>query len=457
MRQFPPDFLWGVATSAFQIEGATSSDGRGESIWDRFCATPGKIADGTDGKVACDHYNRWRDDVELMRWMGVKAYRFSVAWPRILPVGRGKVNQAGLDFYSRLVDGLLEKGIEPFVTLYHWDLPQALQDKGGWPSRDTVSAFVEYADVVSQALGDRVSRWITHNEPWCISFLGHANGEHAPGHKNQWGEMLATAHHLLLSHGQAVPVIRANVKNAEVGITLNLVPSQPASPSSEDLDATRAFDGSFNRWFLDPLYGRGYPKDVVADHLAAGRISSGTLDFVREGDLQAIATPTDFLGVNYYSRGIIRSDRIPEEKNAPRTVHAEPERTDMDWEVYAGGLTNLMTRLHKDYQPRRIYITENGAAYATGPDADGRVRDTKRVSYLSSHLEASLEAIRQGVPLGGYFAWSLLDNFEWAFGYQKRFGLVYVDYATQKRIPKDSAHLYRAVVTQNSLDVEKAA
>jgi beta-glucosidase len=456
MRQFPPDFLWGVATSAFQIEGATHADGRGESIWDRFAATPGKIADGTDGAVACDHYNRWRDDVELMRWMGVKSYRFSVAWPRVLPLGRGKVNPAGLDFYSRLVDGLLKAGIEPMVTLYHWDLPQALHEKGGWPARDTVGAFVDYADEVSQVLGDRVSKWITHNEPWCISFLGYGNGEHAPGHKN-WGEMLAAAHHLLLSHGQAVSVLRSNVKNAEVGITLNLVPAQPASPSAEDQDACRAFDGSFNRWYLDPLYGRGYPKDVIADHVAAGRLPSEKLDFVRPGDLEAMATPTDFLGVNYYSRGIIRSDRIPEAQNAPRTVHAEQERTDMDWEVYAGGLTNLLVRLHKDYKPKRIYITENGAAYGTGPDADGRVRDTQRSHYLRTHLEASLDAIQQGVPLAGYFAWSLMDNFEWAFGYQKRFGLVFVDYATQKRIPKDSAHLYRAVVARNGLDVELAA
>ncbi|MCP3139313.1 GH1 family beta-glucosidase [Pyxidicoccus xibeiensis] len=456
MRQFPPDFLWGVATSSYQIEGATDVDGRGESIWDRFAATPGKIADGTDGSVACDHYNRWRDDVELMRWLGVKSYRFSVAWPRVFPTGRGKVNRAGLDFYSRLVDGLLTAGIEPMVTLYHWDLPQLLQDKGGWPARDTVSAFVEYADEVSQVLGDRVTRWITHNEPWCISVLGYANGEHAPGIKD-WSQALAAAHHLLLSHGQSVSVIRSNVKNAEVGITLNLVPAQPASPSAADQDACRAFDGTFNRWYLDPLYGRGYPKDVIADHVAAGRLKSEALDFVRPGDLEAMAVPTDFLGVNYYSRAILRSDRIPESQNAPRTVHAEPERTDMDWEVYSGGLTNLLVRLHKDYAPKRLYITENGAAYATGPDADGRVRDTKRAHYLRTHLEASHDAIQQGVPLGGYFAWSLMDNFEWAYGYQKRFGLVFVDYATQKRIPKDSAHLYRAVVTQNSLDAERAA
>ena len=456
MQRFPHDFVWGVATSSYQIEGAVDEDGRGESIWDRFSATPGKIADGTSGEVACDHYHRWREDVELMRWMGLKAYRFSIAWPRILPQGRGRVSPAGLDFYSRLVDGLLEARIEPVVTLYHWDLPQALQDQGGWPSRDTVSAFVEYADIVSQKLGDRVKRWITHNEPWCISVLGYANGEHAPGIKD-WSQALAAAHHVLLSHGQAVPVIRANVPGAEVGITLNLVPAEPASPSPEDQDACRAFDGGFNRWYLDPLYGRGYPKDVIADHIAEGRLASETLPFVREGDLADMATPIDFLGVNYYNRAVLRSDRIPESQNAPRTVHVSDDKTDMDWEVYANGLTRLLVRLHQDYAPGRLYVTENGAAYATGPDADGRVRDTKRVHYLRTHLEASLEAIKQGVPLQGYFAWSLMDNFEWAWGYQKRFGMVYVDYATQKRIPKDSAHLYRAVVARNGLDVELAA
>jgi len=456
MQRFPHDFVWGVATSSYQIEGAVDEDGRGESIWDRFSATPGKIADGTSGEVACDHYHRWREDVELMRWMGLKAYRFSIAWPRILPQGRGRVSPAGLDFYSRLVDGLLEARIEPVVTLYHWDLPQALQDQGGWASRDTVSAFVEYADIVSQKLGDRVKRWITHNEPWCISVLGYANGEHAPGIKD-WSQALAAAHHVLLSHGQAVPVIRANVPGAEVGITLNLVPAEPASPSPEDQDACRAFDGGFNRWYLDPLYGRGYPKDVIADHIAEGRLASETLPFVREGDLADMATPIDFLGVNYYNRAVLRSDRIPESQNAPRTVHVSDDKTDMDWEVYANGLTRLLVRLHQDYAPGRLYVTENGAAYATGPDADGRVRDTKRVHYLRTHLEASLEAIKQGVPLQGYFAWSLMDNFEWAWGYQKRFGMVYVDYATQKRIPKDSAHLYRAVVARNGLDVELAA
>ncbi|RKG91788.1 GH1 family beta-glucosidase [Corallococcus terminator] len=456
MRQFPPDFLWGVATSAYQIEGATTVDGRGESIWDRFAATPGKINDKSDGSVACEHYRRWPEDIELMRWMGLKSYRFSIAWPRILPAGRGQVNTAGVDFYSKLVDSLLGAGIEPFVTLYHWDLPQVLEDQGGWPMRATGDAFVEYADVMSRALGDRVKRWITHNEPWCISVLGYGNGEHAPGHKD-WSKALATSHQLLLSHGKSVQVIRSNVKNAEVGITLNLTPGEPASPSPEDADACRDFDGGFNRWFLEPLYGRGYPMDVVEDHVKAGRIPNAKLDFIQEGDLKTISEPTDFLGVNYYSRAVLRSNRIPEEKNAPRTVFVNPAKTDMDWEVYPKGLTKLLVHLEKEYKPGPIYITENGCAYSTGLSADGRVHDTQRVDYLRTHLEACADAIGQGVNLAGYFAWSLLDNFEWAYGYEKRFGLVYVDYATQQRTPKDSAHLYRDVVAQNGLDVEQAA
>ncbi|CAM4467358.1 GH1 family beta-glucosidase [Corallococcus exiguus] len=456
MRQFPPDFLWGVATSAYQIEGATRVDGRGESIWDRFSATPGKIQDKSDGSVACEHYRRWPEDIELMRWMGLKSYRFSIAWPRILPEGRGRVNAAGVDFYSRLVDSLLGAGIEPFVTLYHWDLPQVLEDQGGWPARATGDAFVEYADVISRALGDRVNRWITHNEPWCISYLGYGNGEHAPGHKD-WSKMLAAAHTLMVSHGNAVKVLRANVKNAEVGITLNLTPGEPASPSPEDADATRDFDGGFNRWFLEPLYGRGYPQDVIEDHVKAGRIASPNLDFIQPGDLETIAAPTDFLGVNFYSRAVLRSNRIPEEQNAPRTVFVRPDKTDMDWEVCPASLTRLLVHLEKEYKPGPIYITENGCAYSTTPSADGRVHDVQRVEYLRGHLAACSDAIAQGVKLAGYFAWSLLDNFEWAYGYTKRFGLVWVDYATQQRIPKDSAHLYRDVVAQNGLDVEQAA
>jgi beta-glucosidase len=450
MQRFPDGFLWGVATSAYQIEGAARADGRGESIWDRFAATPGKIGDGSDGAIACDHYHLWPRDLELMQWLGVDAYRFSVAWPRILPGGRGAPNAAGLDFYDRLVDALLAKQIAPVVTLYHWDLPQPLEDAGGWAARDTAAAFVEYADVVTRRLGDRVSRFVTHNEPWCISVLGYATGAHAPG-RTSWPDALAAAHHLLLSHGQAVPVIRANARGAEVGITLNLVPAEPASPSDADRDACRAFDGSFNRWFLDPLYGRGYPDDVIDDLRHAGRLRGGPLPFVRPGDLEAIAAPTDFLGVNYYSRAVLRSDRVPEAENAPRTVTLSSDRTDMDWEVYPDGLGTLLVRVHQDYAPPRIYITENGAAYDTGPDARGRIADVKRQDYLFNHLAAALDACRAGVPLAGYFLWSLMDNFEWQEGYRKRFGVIWVDFATQARLIKDSAWLYRAIVAHNGL------
>ena len=450
MLRFPDGFLWGAATSAYQIEGAGREEGRGESIWDRFAARPGAIADGSDGSVACDHYHRWPWDIELMKWLGLGAYRFSIAWPRIFPSGRYQSNPAGLAFYDRLVDGLLEAGIEPFVTLYHWDLPQPLEDAGGWASRQTVDTFVEYVDVVTDLLGDRVRRFITHNEPWCISVLGYAEGLHAPGRRD-WPAALAAAHHLLLSHGLATAVIRQNAPDAEVGITLNLAPAEPASPSAADADACRAFDGAFNRWFLDPLYGRGYPADVIADHVEAGHLASHELSFVAPGDLETIAAATDFLGVNYYSRAIVRSDRIAEADNAPRVVHPSDERTDIGWEVYPEGLRQLLLRVQGDYAPPAVYITENGAAYDTAPDEHGRIHDIERQRFLHSHLAAALEASRAGVPLAGYFVWSLLDNYEWQEGYRKRFGIVWVDFATQERVLKQSATQYRAIVQANAL------
>ncbi len=451
-RRFSESFTWGVATSSYQIEGATNADGRGESIWDRFSADADNIEDQSTGEVACDHYNLWSRDLQIMSELGVNAYRFSVAWPRILPTGRGATEQRGLDFYSRLVDGLLDLNITPFVTLYHWDLPQILQDRGGWTARETAEAFVEYADIVSRHLGDRVKHWITHNEPWCISVLGHQTGEHAPGHKNT-SEALATSHHLLLSHGWSVPVIRQNTTDAEVGIVLNLVPSEPASPSEADAKACREFEGAFNRWFLDPLYDRGYPEDIIALHHRNGDLESVELPFVQEGDLDAITAPTDFLGINYYSRAVLRSTEIPEQDNAERTVFTAPEseHTDMGWEVYPKGIQDLLEQVHRDYQPSKIYITENGCAYATGPDDNGAIQDDLRVDYFRGHLSACLDAIENGVPLVGYFAWSLLDNFEWAFGYTKRFGLVWVDYQTQERTPKASALWYKNVIANRSI------
>jgi len=449
MFKFPSDFTWGVATSSFQIEGAVREGGRSDSIWDTLCRRPGAIADQTNGDVACDHYHRWPEDVEIMADMGVNAYRFSVAWPRIIPTGRGAANQAGIDFYSRLVDGLLAKGIEPCVTLYHWDLPQILEDEGGWTARSTVDAFEEYTDVMTRALGDRVKTWVTINEPWCISVLGYVNGEHAPGIKNDWPKALSAAHHVLLGHGRAVPIVRQNVPNAEVGITVNLVPNEPASNSALDREACRKFDGFFNRWYLDPVFGRGYPEDRIRDLVDAGQIPSATLPFLEAGDLDDIAVESDFLGINYYSRAVIRDE--DNESNAPQEVFATDVVTDMGWEVWPKGLEDILVRLHAEYAPPAIQITENGCAYPTGVNAAGEVEDHRRIEYLDGHVRACARAIEHGVPLTAYYAWSLLDNFEWAFGYEKRFGLVHVDYDTLKRTPKASAHWYRSVIEAGGL------
>jgi beta-glucosidase len=451
-RQFPAGFVWGVATSAYQIEGAVSEDGRGESIWDRFAATPGKIADGASGAVACDHYHRYREDIGLIGELGVRAYRFSIAWPRVLPRGRGPINDAGLDFYERLVDGLLAAGIEPTATLYHWDLPQALEDEGGWLARPTAEAFVRYAEVVTRRLGDRVKRWITHNEPWCAAVLGYGEGAHAPGRCDA-AAALTAAHHLLLSHGWAVSAIRHHSAGAQVGITLNLTHVMPASPSAADAAEARRIDGGINRWYLDPLYGRGYPADMLVHHAGKGALPSaaGPLPCERPGDLLAIATPCDFLGINYYTRAVARSSELPEARNDARTVFvsAPSEHTDIGWEVYPDGLKELLVRVHREYAPARLYVTENGAAYSTPPDVSGRVADDARERYLKAHFLAAHRAIAAGVPLEGYFVWSLMDNFEWAYGYAQRFGIVWVDYPSQRRILKDSARFVRAVARAN--------
>jgi beta-glucosidase len=448
-RQFPDNFKWGVATSSYQIEGAWDEDGKGESIWDRFSHTQGKIMDGSTGDVACNHYELWPDDVALMKSLNIQVYRFSIAWPRIFPEGRGIVNEVGLDFYSRLVDGLLEAGIEPYVTLYHWELPQVLEDKGGWPVRETAEAFAEYAGVVSRSLGDRVKNWITHNEPWCAAFLGYQNGEHAPG-KTDWLSAIKASHHLLLSHGLAVPVIRQNSSDAKVGITLNFEDAVPASASQADYRAAQNWEGHFFRWFIDPVYGRRYPADMVALYESRGYLPNG-LDFVQEGDMETIAAPTDFLGVNYYTRKVIRDEETAD--NLPQTVFPGPddEHTDMGWEVYPEGLYNVLNRIYFEYKIPRIYITENGCSYMDGPDGDGRIADQRRIDYLEGHLDAVHRAIQNGVPVAGYMQWSLMDNFEWAHGYKQRFGMVYVDYESQQRLPKDSAHWYRDVIARNGL------
>lgn len=443
---FPGDFVWGAATAAYQIEGAVSEDGRSESIWDRFSHTSGKTVNGETGDVACDHYHRWQSDIQLMQTLGMNAYRFSVAWPRILPDGRGRVNEAGLAFYDRLVDGLLDAGIVPWVTLYHWDLPQVLEDAGGWTNRATAEAFAEYADVLSRRLGDRVKHWITLNEPWCSAFLGYQHGVHAPGHTNL-AEAVQASHTLLLGHGLAVPVLRRNSPGAKVGITLNLTHAYPASDSAADRAAAHRVDGYLNRWWLDPLYGRGgYPQDMLA-------LYGDAAPKTEAADFEAIAAPTDFLGINFYTPSFVRDD--PDNPFLQTSDQPPPnlEYTAMEWAVYPQGLTDLLQKVDRDYPVGELYITENGAAYPDEPpqtiDGVSRVADQQRTSYYTKHLAAAYNAIEAGVPLKGYFAWSLMDNFEWAFGYTKRFGIVYVDYATQQRVIKDSGHWYSRLIRRS--------
>ena len=439
--RFPAGFIWGAATSSYQIEGAWDEDGKGESIWDRFCHTPGKIDNGDVGDVSANHYHYWQDDIQLMKEVGLQAYRFSISWPRILPDGTGNVNQKGLDFYSRLVDGLLEAGIEPFATLYHWDLPQALQDRGGWPARLVVDAFENYTDSVTKALGDRVKHWMTFNEPWVSAWMGYYNGEHAPGHRDL-EEMLLAAHHLLLSHGRAVPVIRENVPDGEAGIVLNLYPMYAASPSEADRKLANLWDGMQNRWYLDPIAGRGYPQDVV-EHFGHA------MNFIQDGDMEAIAAPIDFLGLNYYKRGLHRDAEAAE--NYPQTLRRSEWITDMDWEVTPEELYDLLLRVQYDYKFPRLYITENGAAFSDTVGPDGTIEDADRTEYLRLHFIQAARAIQAGVNLGGYFVWSFLDNFEWARGYRMRFGIVHVDFDTLERRLKNSALWYRQVIENHGL------
>jgi beta-glucosidase len=450
---FPPHFLWGTATASYQIEGAATEDGRTPSIWDTFSKTPGKVSNGDTGDVAADHYHRMPEDVALMARLGTMAYRFSVAWPRILPSGRGQVNEKGLDFYDRLVDTLLAQNIRPFVTLYHWDLPQALQDQGGWLSRDTANAFADYAEIVAQRLGNRVTGWITLNEPWCSAYLGYAAGIHAPGMRDRQAA-IQVAHHLLLAHGLAVPRVRASMKpDAQVGITLNFSPIYPVDERVETQNAVQVVDAFANRWFLDPLYGRGYPKELFD--------SNGlTPPTMQDGDMQVITTPTDFLGVNNYSRFVIRARQQGQERQAGHGLGAlfdnEPfelvssvegaSYTEMGWEVYPNALHDILLRLHRDYAVPALYVTENGAAFADVENGSESIADPQRISFLRDYIGGLTDLFPQGVPLKGYFVWSLIDNFEWAEGYSKRFGIVYVDYPTGRRILKESALWYANLI-----------
>ena len=433
--EFPRDFVWGAATSAYQIEGATHEDGRGVSIWDTFCATPGKVRNGDSGQVACDSYHRYPQDIARMRQLGLDAYRFSIAWPRIFPEGRGRLNERGLDFYDRLVDELLAAGIRPLATLYHWDLPQALENQGGWPERATAEAFAEYAEAVARRLGDRVGHWVTHNEPYCSSWLGYGLGLHAPG-RTDVAAAMAAAHHVLFSHGLAVEVLRRESPDAEVGIVLDSWPVYPASDDTRNVAAAWEADGYRNRLFFDPVFRGRYPEDVLE------RLD-GASPPVREGDLGVIAAPIDFVGLNNYSRTIVEAD----EDGRPRNLHADDAPvTATGWEIYPDGLYEVLKRLHHEYGVRSLYVTENGAAFADVRGDDGQIDDRDRIDYLSRYLGAVARAISDGVPVHGYFVWSLLDNFEWAQGYSKRFGLLYMDYATLERVPKSSFYWYRDLI-----------
>ena len=452
---FPENFMWGSATASYQIEGAWDQDGKGESIWDRFSYNPGKILNNDTGDVAIDHYNRYREDVALMQEMGLQAYRFSIAWPRILPEGRGRINQAGIDFYSRLVDSLLEAKITPFATLYHWDLPQVLYEAGGWPARSTAEAFVEYTDIITGVLGDRIKHWMTHNEPSVVANMGYWYGKHAPGIQGDIVSTLRSAHHLMLSHGWAVPVIRQNSPGCEVGIVINANHTPSTSASVADRQARLEQDAIWVRVYLEALAGRHYPAELTHFISEHGLLSEGS-PYIQSGDMEVIATPIDFIGLNFYRRTVIRNTDVPEEQNLPQTLFPTPENdenyTEMGWEVHPEGLLRVLGRLHFEYQIPKIYITENGASYSDAPGDDGRIRDARRERYLRDHLRVAHKAIEFGIPLAGYFVWSLFDNFEWAFGYSQRFGIVWVDYETQQRIMKDSALWYQKVIKANGVD-----
>ncbi|MEV0270507.1 GH1 family beta-glucosidase [Hamadaea sp. NPDC050747] len=440
-EQFPAGFWWGAATAAYQIEGAVADDGRTPSIWDTFCARPGIVANGHTGERAAEHYHRYAGDVALMAEIGLTAYRFSVSWPRVVADGIGPVTEAGLAFYDRLVDALCERGIMPVATLYHWDLPQALEDRGGWLERDTAYRFAEYAEVVANRLGDRVGLWCTLNEPWCSAFLGYGSGAHAPG-RADGAAAFAAVHHLLLGHGLATQAIRGAAPDSRISIALNQGAVRAVSGDPADLDAARRIDGLLNRVFTDPVLRCAYPLDVLDDTAAVT-----DWRFVRDDDLKVIGTPIDLLGVNYYQPDLVGAAAEPVTgpwpfPSAERVAFHKPPGpvTAMDWTVDPSGLTEMLVRVTREYDVP-IVVTENGAAYADEP-ADGRVQDAERTSYLQRHISALTEAMAAGVDLRGYFVWSLLDNFEWTLGYGKRFGLVHVDYATQRRVLKDSARWY---------------
>jgi beta-glucosidase len=440
---FPDCFIWGASTSAYQIEGAWNEDGKGKSIWDVFSHLPGHVYKDENGDIASDHYHRWREDIDLIKALNLNAYRFSISWTRITPDGKGPVNQKGLDFYSRLIDRLLELGIQPFPTLFHYDLPQALQDKGGWPARETAYRFAEYAGVLGKAYGDRIQYWITHNEPFVTAFLGYYLGIHAPGIQDMTAT-LQSIHHLLLSHGLSVQELRRCTKpGAQIGAAINLSPVMPASEDELDLQAASRYDALLNRMILDPLFFSRYPDELESNFNASiiGDLSD---------DLKIIATPTDYLGVNYYSRTVVKHDPAVPFIEASQ-VYPTGNEYSMMWEIYPEGLYDLLVRIQKDYKPAKILITENGIPVPEDIDFDGRIRDERRIRYLRKHLIQTKKAIDAGVPVNGYFVWSLMDNFEWALGYQQRFGLIHVNFDSQQRIIKDSGHWFASISKTNRM------
>lgn len=442
-KAFSPTFLWGAATAAYQIEGGAYEDGRGASIWDRFSHTPGMVDNGDTGDVACDHFHRYREDIALMTDLGLQAYRFSIGWPRLFPTGSGPLNSKGVDFYNRLIDAILEAGIQPVPTLYHWDLPQALEDQGGWPNIQTAERFADYADACFAAFGDRVGTWITLNEPWCIAHLGYVAGAHAPGKKDENLGFLA-GHTLMVGHGLAVQRYRQQYPHGRIGITVSLSPAHPFTDTPADREAARRANAHGNHWFLDPIYMGDYPKEMRE---AFGE----NLPRFTEEQRKAVQSPIDFIGANYYFRGMIADDPSGRGLRTSWSVPTEGPATAMGWEVYPPGLTETLCDLDSRYGHPQLYVTENGAAFDDVVSPDGKVHDENRRQYLESHFRAAADAIGHGVNLAGYFVWSLLDNFEWGFGYSKRFGIVRVDYTTQERTIKDSGHWYAGVIRRNSI------
>lgn len=445
--KFPEQFVWGTATASYQVEGAVREDGRGESIWDRYCHIPGNVVNGDTGDVACDHYHRYREDIKLMKDMGIQAYRFSIAWPRVLPLGKGGINEKGLDFYSDLVDELRAAGIEPYVTLYHWDLPQALQDIGGWTNPEMPGYFLEFGKTVFDRLGDRVKHWITLNEPYCAAMLGYSEGRQAPGIRD-FSAALSVSYHLYVAHGLVVKEFRSRRMEGEIGITLNLMGRRPLTGSSEDREAACRADGYLNRWFLDPIMRGSYPEDMKNLYLSKGVV----LPDFKEEEMELIRQPLDFIGLNYYNDFYVEAD----EKAWPLGfVIKNPEHipvTDRNWPVTEDGLESMLLRMKKEYGVKKIIITENGASYHDVVSLDHKVEDGARKDYLRRHLTALHSAMEKGAPVSGYFMWSFCDNFEWSFGYGSRFGIVYIDFATQERIVKDSGHWYSKVIEDNGLE-----